>query len=296
MGGGQASIFARGYVIGVGVSLPDHTRQHIARRSLCGALLLMLTGVYPAFAATPLNFPPSDFEILRAENAELIGHGHYRVDETSGTLVLHGENRYLDGEYDIEEEQLTSPTDGEMPELVNFSHDFFEADGSMSVVGRLDMSTGLGTCGKAVNGKLELLQEQLQVSADTYAGASVLLPIQQRIAQGGGDEIQKFHVFNCAPGPKLIAVDAKPEAGLHPWTEYPGELEKIDIKPNFGFWTVVIQPFIPKLAAWFDPSQRMLLVGAQLQRFYKGEKIILVRKREASITKPPTATFEIPPP
>ena len=29
----------------------------------------------------------------------------------------------------------------------------------------------------------------------------------------------------------------------------------------------------------------MLLVGAQLQRYYKGTKIILVRKREASIIR-----------
>jgi len=61
-------------------------------------------------------------------------------------------------------------------------------------------------------------------------------------------------------------------------------LEKVDVKANFGFWTVVIQPFIPKLAVWFDPSQRMLLLGAQLQRYYKGEKIVLVRKREAEIS------------
>jgi len=68
------------------------------------------------------------------------------------------------------------------------------------------------------------------------------------------------------------------------WPDYPGELEKVDIKPNFGFFTVIVTPFIPKLAAWFDPSHDSLLVGAQLERYYKGAKIILVRARAASAT------------
>ena len=82
----------------------------------------------------------------------------------------------------------------------------------------------------------------------------------------------KLHVFNCAPTPKVIAVDLKAEVREHTLADYPGELEKVDVKPNFGFWTVVVEPFIPKLGVWFDPSQGMLLVGAQLQRYYKGPR------------------------
>jgi len=258
--------------------------------ALCGsALIFALISSPTANTAEPLNFPPSEFDILSTDSGQLIGHGHYRVDQTLSSLTLHGENRYFNGEYDTEEDKLEIAAGRPMPMLNSFRHDFFNVDGSLSVESQLDMRTGLGTCGKEVEGKLEIVQEQLRIPDDTYAGASVLLPIQELVARADRDQIMRLHVFNCAPTPKLIAVDVKLEPRAQTWTEYPGELEKIDIKANFGFWTVVIQPFIPKLAAWFDPSQQMLLVGAQLQRYYKGTRIILVRKREASLTKAPTA-------
>jgi len=243
-----------------------------------------------AAAADTLNFPPSDFDILNAESAQIIGHAHYAMVETGHDLTLRGESRYLNGEYDIEEDKLATAGDGSVPRLLTFRHDFFEADGAPSIAARLDTETGLAECGKTEAGKLDLKSRQFRFPEDTYAGASVLIPIQHLVIHGGG-EVLKLHVFNCAPTPKLIAVDLKPS--LHPqtWTPYPGELERVDVTANFGFWTLVIQPFIPKLAAWFDPSQRMLLVGAQLQRYYKGEKIILARKREPQIS-----TDKAPPP
>ena len=264
--------------------------------ALCGgALILALIGGPRANAAEALNFPPSDFDILSADSGQLIGHGHYTVDQTASTLTMHGENHYLNGEYDIEEDKLTIADDRPLPMLNRFRHDFFNADGSPSLTSRVDLETGLGVCGKAVRGKLELISEELKIPEDTYAGASVLLPIQHLIGQDDHSKTLKIHVFNCAPTPKLIAVDVTAQRRPQTWVSYPGELEKIDLEANFGFWTLVIQPFIPKLAAWFDPSQDMLLVGAQLQRHYKGAKIILVRKREVSISKAPTVAGAPPP-
>ncbi len=282
-------------MIGVRVSLPRDTRHRIKLLSLGGAALLALVCARPANSAPVLNFPPSDFDILSVETGQLIGHGHYVVDQTPSSLILHGENRYLDGQHDIEEDKLTVAANRSMPQLTSFRHDFFNADGSPSADARLDLRTGFGVCGKALAGKLEVDEERLQIPGDTYAGASVLLPIQELVGQRDRARIMKLHVFNCAPTPKLIAVDLKLGSGAQAWNEYPGELEKIDIKANFGFWTVVIQPFIPKLAAWFDPSQDMLLVGAQLQRYYKGAKIILVRKRESTISRAPTVAGTPPP-
>ena len=265
--------------------MPRDTPHGARLLALCaGALILALIGWPRTNAAAALNFPPSDFDILSADSGQLIGHGHYRIDQTASTLIMHGENRYLNGEYDIEEDKLTIADDRPLPMLNSFRHDFFNADGSPSMASRVDTETGLGVCAKAVGGKLDLIGEQLKIPEDTYAGVSVLLPIQQLVGHGDRSETLKLHVFNCAPTPRLIAVDVKHESGAQSWVGYPGELEKIDIKANFGFWTVVIQPFTPKLAAWFDPSQDMLLVGAQLQRYYKGPRIILVRKREASIS------------
>jgi len=273
--------------------LSRDSRHRIDLLSLCGAILLALTCSRAANAAEALNFPPSDFDILSADSGQLIGHGHYSVDQTASTLILHGENRYLNGEYDTEEDKLAV---GEDHPLLSFRHDFFNADGSPSIVARLDTETGLAVCGKTEAGKLDLKTEQFKFPNDTYAGASALIPIQNFVSHGDRGELLKLHVFSCAPLPKLIAVDVKPHSRTQTWVEYPGDLERIDIKANFGFWTIVIQPFIPKLAAWFDPSQDMLLVGAQLQRYYKGTKIILVRKREASISRSASDQAPSPPP
>jgi len=275
--------------------LPRDTRHRARSAALCASALILALAARPANGAEGLNFPPSDFDILSTETGELIGHGHYTVDQTADSLILRGENRYLNGEYDTEEDKLTIAAGSETPTMTSFRHDFFNPDGSPLARARLDTGTGFALCAKAVAGKPEPAPERLTIPGDTYAGASVLLPIQQLVARGDRGETIKLHVFNCAPTPKVIAVDVNLEPQGQTWVEYPGELEQVDIKPNFGFWTVVIQPFIPKLAAWFDPSQQTLLVGAQLQRFYKGAKIILVRKREASFVRTPSAA-EAPPP
>ena len=236
----------------------------------------------PAFA---LDFPPADFEIMSAESNQLIGHAYYTLLQSADAMTLHGENRYLNGDYDIEDAKLTGPP--EHPTMVSFRHDFFDAAGAQVIAARLDRETGLGVCGKSTAARpLDLKTEQLSLPEDTYAGASVLIPIQEFIGHDSRRDALKLHVFNCAPTPKIVAVDIKPETP-QAWREYPGELEKVDVRPNFGFWTVMITPFVPKLAAWFDPSQNMLLVGAQLERYYRGPKIILVRKREAALTKAP---------
>jgi len=298
MGRGQAAILSRRRVIGVRLSLLRDSSYRLEVLPLFAAvvLALTLTCARAAIAADALNFPPSDFDILNADNQQLIGHGHYTVDQSAGAIVLHGENRYLNGEYDTEEDKLTTGGDSPLPVLHSFRHDFFNADGSPSIAARVDTETGEGVCGKAELGKLELTSEQLKFPADTFAGASVLIPIQDLISHGDREGVLKLHVFHCAPTPKLIAVDAKREPLMQPWIHYPGgNLEKIDIKPNFGFFTVVIQPFIPKLAAWFDASQESLLVGAQLQRYYKGARIILARKREASISHGASGQASSPP-
>src|SRR5271169_5231732 len=120
----QAPIFPpklRGdYVLGVRVSLPRDKRHHIRLLSLCATIWFALAFAHPANAAGALNFPPSDFDILSAESGQLIGHGHYAVDQTVRSLTLRGENRYLNREYDIEEDQLTIVAGAGMPQLTSF--------------------------------------------------------------------------------------------------------------------------------------------------------------------------------
>ena len=95
-------------------------------------------------AVEELNFPPSDFDILSAETGQLIGHGHYTVKQTASTRILHGENRYVSGEFDTEEDQLSIVEGRPLPQLVSFRHDFFNDNGTPSLQSRLDVSTEIG--------------------------------------------------------------------------------------------------------------------------------------------------------
>jgi len=184
--------------------------------ALCSAILLARICSRPANAAQALNFPPSDFDILSADTGELIGNGHYTVDQTASEMTLHGENRYRNGQYDLEEDKLRVADDRPLPVLNRYYHNFFNADGSPSMSSRVDMETGLGVCGTAVAGKLDFVSAKLKMPDDTYAGSSGLLPIQQ-VVRDGGDEILKLQVFNCAPTPKVIAVDVKPQPRTQAW-------------------------------------------------------------------------------
>ncbi len=273
---------------------PRPERIRAALTALWVAAALGMIFPTPANCTEAPNFPPFKYDILNADTGDLIGHGHYDFDQTAGGLVLRGENRYLNGEFDAEEDRLTE-AGGEhlLPKLVRFRHDFYGADGALAVAARLDAETGLGVCGRAADGKMDLKSEQFKFPDDTYAGASVLLPIQEFVGQGNRGGSLKLHVFNCVPGPKLVAVAVSKEPKQF-WARYPGSLEKVDIKPDFGFWTIVVLPFIPKLAAWFDPSAGALLVGARLQRYYKGIGIILVRARGVSEKSP--SVMGAPPP
>ena len=263
---------------------------------ICGAILVTLTVSASAKSAEPLDFRPSDVNILDADSGTLIGHGHYEVDRVGNQFVLHGENRYLSGEYDIEEDRLDATGDHSRPTLRRYRHDFYDAAGTLVVASHLDVETGLGVCGRVENGAMSMTSEPLNFGADTYAGASILLPIQEFLRRGDINGTLDLHVFNCFPSPKLIAVRMKRVAKKQTWSQYPGELEEIDIKPNFGFFTIIVAPFVPKLAAWFDPTRDFLLVGAQLQRYYKGVKIILVRAHPANATTEANKRLASPPP
>lgn len=249
------------------------------------ALLTAAFAILPARRADcveTLNFPPSTFDILSADTGKLVGHGRYTLERENGGFVLRGENRYLSGDYDIEEDRMVATEERPLPALISFRHSFYHPDGKLFIEGRMDAESGEGSCSQSSGGKMSTTSEKFRFPADTYAGVSVMVPIQDFLRRNEGSGILKLHVFTCAPSPRLPAVEVIPEQGTSTWEYYPGALIKTDIKADFGFWTFVIQPFLPKLAGWFDPSSRWLLVGAQLDRHYRGEKILLVRSREES--------------
>lgn len=262
--------------------MSDSKRCSHLLTTVCAASVLALALARPARCVDTLNFPPSEFDILNPTTGRNIGHGRYTVDRVSGGVVLHGENHYLTGEHDVEEDKMVATEESSLPILTEFRHSFYNADGSLYLEGRLDISSGLGSCARGARGSINVQSEQFQFPGDTYAGSSLLIPIQDFLTRTQANGSLRLHAFNCAPGPKLLSVEIQSQPQTEAWAYYPGDLQKIDIQADFGFWNILIRPFIPKLAAWFDPSNRWLLVGAQLERYYRGPKIILVRARDAS--------------
>ncbi len=260
----------------------------------------------PALCLDQLDFPPFAFDILSPDTGKIIGHGRYHLDREAGGAVMHGENRYLSGDYDVEEARMVrtaeplgaaGPNRGNEDHpllLVAFRHSFYAANGTPYLEGSLDVKTGLGVCTRTQNGEPSIETAQFNFPNDTYAGASILVPIQEMLRRTNGGGTLRLHAFSCAPGPKLLAIAVIPASKRVTWPPYPGALERIDVTPDFGFWTVLVKPFIPKLAAWFDGSNRWLLVRTQLERYYRGPKIILMRTPE--VGAPASADAQKTPP
>ena len=123
----------------------------------------------------------------------------------------------------------------------------------------------------------------LDLPDDTWAGASIAIPIQDLLRAGVKGESRPLHVFNCAPSPKIFAISVNVDPGNAVWTAYGAEAMRVEVRPEFGWLNVFVASFVPKLHAWFDPNDGWTFVGDEAARWYKGPKIMLVkRQREAA--------------
>ena len=87
--------------------------------------------------AGPFDFPPADFNIMDADGTQVIGHGHYEVTpDGKGHETAFGEDRFNDGEYDIERDRLELRSDDQVPRMVTFEHTFFNPNGTLQRVNR----------------------------------------------------------------------------------------------------------------------------------------------------------------
>jgi hypothetical protein len=233
-----------------------------------------------ARAAGDLDFPPTDYTVRSVDGVHVIGHAHFAVTTSAdGLTTVRGEYRFLDGEYDNDEATVRASGDGSLPRLVHSHHTFFHADGSLDRESQTDVAAGIGRCTIYENGKPQVSTVQLDFPPDSFAGDAVMLPLQRFLRTGGKGKIS-FHAFNCIPGPKLLKVtgSASPPA---PWNYYPGNLTQVDVEPDFGWINVVIEPFLPRFQAWFDPAENWFFVGGESARYYKGLKYLMVRVRKA---------------
>ena len=65
------------------------------------------------------------FTILSADGQEVIGSSEYRTEHLHDRTLLVGENRYKDGEHDVERDELAFNKGNTVPVMVNFEHTFF---------------------------------------------------------------------------------------------------------------------------------------------------------------------------
>lgn len=249
------------------------------------AVMLLVWSAIPARANSKpaLNFSPISFAILSPKTQKVIGEGHYSIEHVAGGLILTGENRYFDGSYDVEVDRMDTLPNQQVPRLVDFRHIFYNRHGSIEREGLADMRTGDCSCEATENGKRTIETGRFDFPPDTYAGASILIPIQNHLTRGDRTTPLYLHDFNCVPGPKLLRVEAEPQPDTR-WTYHAGQLVPVKITPDFGFWTMFVLPFVPKITAWFDPARNWAFVGAQLARYYRGPDIVMV-----DTSKPHTA-------
>lgn len=247
--------------------------------ALAGALATRGT---PAFAAQEplLGAGSPDFVILSPDGARQIGTARYSLIQRAHALILLGTDRYDSGQYDIQRMRLIPSGNGELPRLVDFNHVFYSSRGKVLIEAHADLATGLASCIDRRGSVPKMDATRLDFPPRTWAGASVLLPIQRFLRDGGHGKLS-LEDFACAPGPKVVAVEVNPDPAPKRLPGYlPGAVE-IDAKPDFGWFDFIVSPFVPKLHAWFDPGRDFEFEGAMLARYYGGPQILMVTKHAA---------------
>lgn len=250
------------------------------------AIALVAGLARPAFSADDLSLPPTSFTILNPDTGVAIGRSIYRVDSAGNGATLNGVNRYSDRQVDVEVAHVESGAPGHGPKLVDFDHIFYNADGSILVRGYLDLKSGAATCINNSAGQKIDLHDVLSIPQDTWAGASVVIPVQDFLRAGDGGKTRSLHVFNCAPGPKIFAVSVNIDAQNAVWNAYGAEARRVEIRPDFGLINPILTRFVPTIHAWFDPVDRWALVGDEAARWYTGQRVMLVKTRDGAGAPP----------
>ena len=215
------------------------------------------------------------FKILSPDGKQKIGSTRFTVLQNNSTEEIKGETTYVDGERDSEDELLSVAPQTHAPMLDTYEHSFFNADGTLAMVDTLNAKSGVASCAKYSLGKLTMRKSQLDVPADSFAGASGLMMMVAKLRHGNREI--RFHVFACAPGPEIFSVKASlPDRSEH-WLLYPGDLFRLDMRPDLGALNLLIAPFLPTMDAWFNPHDNWNYVGGEFDRYFRGPHVLTVR-------------------
>lgn len=217
------------------------------------------------------------FKIMTDDGSQTLGHGEFHVENAGAQPVLVGQNSYLDGEYDVERDIIAFVGDTVTPSLVSFEHSYFHADGSRRFVARADLRNGRAECTSYESGEASPDVKQMDFPADTYAGATAVLALENALRTQDGHAA--FHVFDCGPTPNVVAVAAQPDNERQGWSLYPGKLTSIDVTADLGWLGSLVNGLIPHRLAWFDQAGGWRFVGGKIQRYFaSGPQVMLVRE------------------
>jgi hypothetical protein len=221
------------------------------------------------------DFGGLQFKILSPDGKQTIGYTHFTVLLNNSTKEIKGETKYLDGERDSEDVRLHITNPRSTPILETYEHLFFNADGTFHMVDTLDAKSGLASCTSYASGGMKVRKSQLDVPADSFAGASALMMVADGLRLGTREI--SFHAFACAPGPAIFSVKASLPDRSERWALYPGNLVRLDMRPDLGVMSILIAPFLPTMDAWFNPNDNWNYVGGEFDRYFRGPHVLTVR-------------------
>ena len=226
--------------------------------------------------ADSLPFGPAKLAILSADGKKNLGFVDYHLIRVEGGADLRGEGKLTDGEHDTESARLVFSSDDQIPIMARYKHTFFDARGTPQLITQADFKTGVASCTQFKGGKVDTSSTVLTFPPDTYAGASLIVPLTLALRKGQRTKI-RFHAFSCVPEPRVIEVEANVKSGASRWAAHSGELVEVEGKPYFGWLTLLASPFLPKFVGWFDPGDDWQYMGGSQQRYYKGPTVEMVR-------------------
>jgi hypothetical protein len=218
------------------------------------------------------------FSILAPADHRVIGSAHYRTEKQDGYTLLLGNDRYNDGEHDVEREVLEF-NKGELSRMLSFEHEFFNPDGSPKLVARANPVSGAAQCISYESGRKQESSRNLKFPADTYVGAAAVV-LMETSFRNGREQVD-FHTFDCTPAPSIIAVTAYRGEQDERWANYPKPLVRVKVTAKLGWVGDLIGNLLPHRNAWFDP-RTWHYVGGTIQRYLaSGPQVILVRNESS---------------
>jgi hypothetical protein len=249
----------------------------IAAAALFLILSLLCWRVASAADGTDVfNLSTTDVAILNRDNLQVIGHAHYKVTQQDRVMVFEGEDRFLNGEYDREVQRVERLGNGAPPILLSYEHSFFNVDGSPESIDALDASSGNLVCTHFHPGLApDVRQSKVSIPPDTYVGSTQLMLLVGRLREGAS--VIAMHTFICLPGPYIIPLKITPPTRTGKWVMYPGNLLKVELVPDFGWFGALAGPLVPKAYGWFDPADDYNYVGGIFDRFYRHRHLMMVR-------------------